>query len=322
MDERYRRIYLNIATITTMPSRAREYTECIDVASLMDFLRTEVLDAGNAYSRLSRSGRVIRIREIANTKDGLVLLTSSADPNSGDPVFEHLLTGDQRVEPKNKDEGVGASAHMAFCRTPIHVGAHSKEYVAALEWGLGLGRTALKNFLNKQLRQVVFEYDDDHGETKEAYYKIDLNPLASESLMEKLEKGRPLAFELIHNIPKSDKFDESSRIEKRRERVRWQAGSGVMGRQFIRKIAERCRGESDYNTISIEYRDGETGKKTTESFPIAEDLMNQMCSKSVRVDLEAPLGQSVSEIREELAVRMIEEAVAEARSIRGRRRTS
>lgn len=236
-----------------------------------------------------------------------VLLISLTKVDIADPAFEHIRTGDFRVEQKEPGEGIAYSAHMLIYKheDPNHGGISHR---VCLEKVPGLSSSLMRPFLTALLKSAyeanprVYWYKQQNRTYRP---RFGLTGDLATTLGQQMGRSRISGVELIdyrdvmsgldeHNILKESKATLSLKVEGEH--------NPAMIIQAINSIRATARRES-YDEVKIKVVNEETGEQT---IPLQIDLDTDAAEtlavrkEKVEVDAHVPLGQRHANIREDL----------------------
>ncbi|HHL2729186.1 TPA: hypothetical protein ACQ4J9_001813 [Yersinia enterocolitica] len=232
------------------------------------FLRDEVVYETN------KGSSVIRILALQDEASHLKLLFQYANKDASDPAFANLKTGATRIEKKQNDEGLGASAHLIISKTPTDP-AFPNSYTAILEEIPGITRALVANALTSFLKETGFSFQ--RKDTKKDIKKdlkcrpiVEIEFLASTTLEKSLSTGYLCGLTAIRYI-KENSLDDDGLVMVDEEILKlstvFKRGEGAI--KAIKVAYDTLRGRH-YSTLRISHRD-ENKRVTTDNVTIDKD---------------------------------------------------
>lgn len=265
-------------------------------------------EADNAYWIHERGLQSVRLLDFQEHPEYYILLVSLTKIDIADPAFEHILTGEYRVEEKAEGEGISYSAHMLIYKNEetVHAGISHR---VAIEKVPGISSTVIRPFLTALLKAayeanpMVYWY---RNENRLYRPRFTLNGDLATTLGQEMGRGRITGLELIDHRDQVSGLDEQNiLIEKKAVLTLKVEGEHDANRviQSINNIKARARG-NNFDEVKIKVTRDDTGEQT---IPLSIDLdMDASETLAVRKeivridDVSTPLGQRHASIRDDL----------------------
>lgn len=261
---------------------------------------------GDAYWIHQNGKQSVRLLELQDADEYYVFLISISKRDIADPAFEHIFTGDYRVEAKQEDEGISYSAHMLVYKNESadHGGISHK---VALERIQGLGSSIIMPFLTHLFRQSyalsrpVFWYN----QTNRLYRpRVNLTGDLSTTLHNEMQRGRISGVELVDYRNNAFALDEEGiLIEKKATlslTVSGEPDEATLSR-MINALRSRARA-AQYDQVKIKVERDDTGEQTIPiNIDIDQDATETLAVRKelVTVSQDNPLGQRHANIRDD-----------------------
>lgn len=252
-------------------------------------------EAADFRVRETREGaqRVVKVCDAfwfkqKNTKF-VALLFSFADRDAIGATFEDLATGEIEHHQKKESHGGRTEAHLVIRLKPVRRSG-SYFYPAALEATKGLAPGAIGARLNGPLRVAGSStVNDRSGELVKTGPLITVSGMVSENLMQALEKGTPLSFELTRaETSKSRGIDAEGELQFREELISFRpTGPGFIAKTF--EYLTRLAKDEHFSKLRIRYRDNEGTPRTTVVTDFDTDIFHQMIQRGTSIKLTEPM---------------------------------
>jgi len=269
-------------------------------------------DDSGAVHIFDKNTKALRLRECKiDEKQKLVhLLVNYADTNLTDPAFENLETGDLRIEPKLRGEGIAVSTHLTIDLVP----KSPKEpiYAAYLEDVPGIGRTKLVPFLTSIAKQagINFPWTDPNKKERKSRPSFTLVGAQSQKLKDDLKAGRLSWIELSkHHV--DSRFDEEGILEEDRRTIVLKVKKNMKDKavDLINRVRKKARDEG-YTDMKVAYSP-EEGRQTSAKFGTArEDVGDVLTIKVSEILLGQPRLQCETDLRDDVVTKLAELAVS------------
>ncbi|PHZ28058.1 hypothetical protein CS533_07315 [Yersinia bercovieri] len=228
------------------------------------FLKDEVVYETN------KGSSVIRILALQDEPSHLKLLFQYANKDASDPAFANLKTGATRIEKKQNDEGLGASAHLIIRKTPTDP-AFPNSYTAILEEIPGITRGLVANAMTAFLKETGFSYQrKDSKKDLKCRPIVEIEFLASTTLEKSLSTGYLCGLTAIR-YKKENSLDDDGLVKVDEEILKlstvFKRGEGAI--KAIKVAYDKLRG-MHYSTLRISHRD-ENKRVTTDNVSIDKE---------------------------------------------------
>lgn len=243
--------------------------------------------------------------------DYYVLLISLTKVDIADPAFEHIRTGDYRVEQKAQGEGISYSAHMIIYKNEDgnHGGVSHR---VCLEKVPGLSSGLIKPFLTALLKLAyeanprVYWYQQQNRLYRP---RFTLNGDLATTLGLQLGRSRISGVELVDHRDEPSGLDEHNILREKKAVLSLKVDgehhpSAII--ESINSIRANAR-RAHFDEVKIKVSSDELGEQT---IPLRIELDTDAAEtlavrkEKVEVDVHNPLGQRHARIREDL-VRLI-----------------
>jgi hypothetical protein len=253
--------------------------------------------SGDCVKLINNETAAIRIIDlsIAPGKDLLSLLIQYCDQNAADPVFANLETGELRVEPKLKGEGIAVSAHFSVSLKPRQKASHS--YLAVLESVPGINRGKIEAFLTSEFKEIcnTYRYTSRDGKVKKYRPIPSLVGYAAQSLKDEFERGELLGIELIKYTNQSGGLDEPGYVKEESEIIRLKVlkkASGEDAIGLLNRIKTKAH-KKGFGEMRIKYKRQEGKQISVPADTSRLDVGNMLYTKCEYVILEDDLPQCI-----------------------------
>lgn len=267
---------------------------------------------GSAFWIHERERQSVRLLDLqVDHPDYYVLLISLTKVDIADPAFEHIRTGDFRVEQKAQGEGISYSAHMLIYKNEDanHGGISHR---VCLEKVPGLSSSLIKPFLTAILKLAyeanprVYWYQEQNRTYRP---KFSLNGDLATTLGQQMGRSRISGVELIDHRDQPSGLDEHNILREKKAVLSLKVEGEHHPTAIIRSINSiRTKARRvHFDEIKIKVSHDELGEQT---IPLQIDLDTDAAEtlavrkEKVEVDAHNPLGQRHANIREDL-VRLI-----------------
>ncbi|UNK65232.1 hypothetical protein MNO08_21315 [Pseudomonas simiae] len=227
-----------------------------------------------------------------------------ADSKISDPAFSDLVSGELRSEPKLQGEGIAVSAHAVIYLDPIK--PNGLEYLMLLEDAPGIGKTKLTPFMNTLLKSYMTrEYDSVDGGVLNCYPVIGFDHLASQSLLEDLERGELRFVELFKNQTIQE-LDEDPFLDKVTTTVKIKAVSNAHGQPAVDFInrAKDLGNEKGYPEMRVVFKRPEGKQRSVRMSTLREDAGDAVFGRMELVTTDYDLPQCAAEMDQEFLKKM------------------
>lgn len=237
----------------------------------------------------------------------LVLLFSYSNVRGADPGFKNLKTRKNRVEKKQLDEAVAASAHLVISlKQKARKGDHY--YPALLEDVGGIGKTKIQAALTAMVRgRRNFTFVDEDGRNRAATIHTELLGLDDETVKADASGGRMSYFVAIKENKNPPLFDEGLGIRQTRQEVRLKPAKDAVPttlKDMLTKLAAAAK-RKGYDRVRVHYvrQDGKNRSLTFGTH--REDAEDFLIKRVEKIKLKSTVGQTHDEPNEELVKAMV-----------------
>lgn len=277
-----------------------------DLSRVLTALKARA-DAGAAVKVFDNDSKGIRIQDMQLDVPGrwAEFLFTYADKSIADPAFTNLETGEIRISPKLKGEGVSVSAHMVVHLDPTEDGW----FPVALEGVPGVSRSRLDPFLGSEFKHVASrQVANQEGRIVQCWPVPEMQGLTSDTLKDAMDQGVLEGVELVCTKITSPDFDEPDLVTETRKSVVLKTKeplAGEIATALLRRIHKKAR-EKGYDRMHVAFKRN-SGKNQTTNIPTitSQDIAEWVLVHNEIVrDFEQPLKQACEQIRGDLTSRM------------------
>lgn len=257
------------------------------------------------YLNESRAMRLSAL-EINNRSNKATLLIQMCDKNVTDPVFSELKSGTLRIEPKLAGEGIAVSAHVVISLKPNDNSTNS--YLTLVEDVPGIGRTALKAFLQSLFKDAFESVDFINPNTKrrcEHRPMLEITSHQSRTLADSLKGGRLLTVTLTSSkkINEFDKNPYTSQVDHVvKLKVVKQPKTVKDKVNFISDMRNAAKLKG-FDTVRVSFRNHD--KQDSLEFERGEDATTKLFTRSEKIILGTQINQCEAKIHSELQEKLL-----------------
>lgn len=253
---------------------------------------------GKLYKLINKNTACIRISRLIIKSDlrRASFLFQYSDSKISDPAFSDLESGEIRSEPKLNGEGVAVSAHAIIYLDPIK--PNGLEYLMLLEDVPGIGRSKLTPFFNTLLKEFLTkEFENVDGVVLSCYPVVGFDSLASQSLLNDLEKGELQFVELFKNETVQE-LDEEPALDKVTTIVKIKAHSKVNGQPAVDFInrAKEVGNDKGYPDMRVVFKKPGGKQRSVRFSTLREDAGDAVFGRMELIDTDYDLPQCAREI--------------------------
>ncbi|VVQ32252.1 hypothetical protein PS943_02826 [Pseudomonas fluorescens] len=269
-------------------------------------LRTK-FKKGELFLMIDGDSACIRVADMKVNLDKKLaaILFQYADKKVADPVFSDLESGKLREESKLLGEGVAISAHALISMQPTKAGG--SEFQMLLEDVPGIGKTKIERFLKHFLKALLTTTYKEIGSVKDikTYPSASLEPFASKTLRDDLEKGTLSFIELTREFPIKalDELPETGKIV---NSIKIKPKDKPQGKQaigFINKITNYGKIHR-FDDVKVVFKRADDQQKTVNFSSLREDAGDICFGKVEKIEVNHILKQCVSVIDVKLIDKM------------------
>lgn len=281
--------------------------------------------AGNGfYQRAVRDGakKVVRIKHCEffeeNGRPYAAVLFVMADAGYIDASYENMQTGAARTFAKDDGEGYRTEAHLVIDLSYTLQGT-TQVYPCALEESPGLGPSVVLSRLNHPLHKAGERELKEGNDTHNWFPVVSLDGLLSRSLIEEIEKGELMSFDLVKEELQDQGLDEPEELVRRRQilclDVRQDPEEGRVS-AVIARARQIAFGEN-YEQVRIHYKEEGTGKHKQAVLDVPEDAVDpgeeleKLVSRSCKIELPEAMNWDHTEVvmtfAKQMATKLAEE---------------
>ncbi|EML4352307.1 hypothetical protein [Enterobacter hormaechei] len=260
-----------------------------------------VFEAGKAVKMYFNETRAMRLSDlqINNYSKKASLLIQMCDKNASDPVFSELKSGSLRVEPKMDGEGIAVSAHVVISMQPNKDSTHS--YLMLVEDVPGIGRTALKSFLQALMKEAFdgMEFKNPHTKRMcEQRPMLEISSHQSKSLQESLKGGKLLTVTLTSN-KKINQFDKNPYTKQVDHVVKLkvvkQPKTLTDKVNFVQDMRNKAHAEG-FDNFKVTFKNHE--KQDSLEFDYKDDATTKLFTRTEKISLGDPINQCEAKIHD------------------------
>jgi hypothetical protein len=284
-------------------------------------LRAILTKAGSEsfYQRAVREGvkKTVRIKAHSffdvDGKSYAAVLFMHADAGYIDASYENMHTGEARTFSKDDGEGYRTEAHLVVA-LDFTLRGTCQVYSCVLEESPGLGPSVILSRLHMPLHKAgQREMLDSSGEKVTWFPVVGLDGLLSKSLIDEIERGELMAFDLVTETLESAGIDEPSELKRRRKTLHLDVvahpDDGKVGHLISR--ARQIAFQEDYEKVRIAYREEGTKRQKSAVLDVLEDsadpseAIEKLVSRTARIQLSEAMNWDHNEVELTLARAMV-----------------
>jgi hypothetical protein len=262
------------------------------LVACIPFLKSTFLK-GDAVYEMNKGKSVVRILALDEDVDTLKILFQYANQDVSDPAFTNIKTGATRVEKKQNDEGLGATAHLIIKKKPENA-AFPTQYHAVMEEIPGITRALISNALTAFLRDAGFSFQRaDNKKDLKCRPIIGIEFLASTTLEKSLSTGYLCGLTAIRYKKETSLDDEGIiQIDEEILKLSTKAKRGEPALKAIKAAYDKLKG-MNYTTLRISHKD-EHKRVTNDNFTIGKDKsLKELATAQLAQRERAILGTSI-----------------------------